>query len=332
MVVGASFEEAVNGAVPPIVPPPSGSDSRSGRKWRVSAGHGAPQRIYWNNVTTGTARGHVKLSDAMPFHGRSAMEISFDDGVGSVGVSNRGLGNEGLVFEAGKLYEGFFFASSSAPVTLEVALRDYTTVKGRGTDIAKQSWYHPGGGQYLRFNFSMVPRSATSCANMSAADAMVNGGSVDCKLPGMHGLGRDHICVKCSGEISVSISQPGHVAIDYVFLQPGEWARLGKLPVLKSTIDKLKQMGVTAIRLGGSFTDPACKPIALLPKSDLQFWLRSLLQSPSSLSALRHKFNMALVLLQITFGSDGQVLHGFDLQSQPPGVLRLKPVGDLSVR
>ena len=92
---------------------------------------------------------------------------------------------------------------------------------------------------------------------MSAADALSNGGSVDCKIPGMHGVGRDHICVKCGGEVAVGLSQPGNATIDYVFLQPGAWARLHQLPVLASTIEAMKSAGITAIRQGGSFPDPS---------------------------------------------------------------------------
>ncbi len=38
------------------------------------------------------------------------------------------------------------------------------------------------------------------------------------------------------------------------FLEPGTWARLGDLPVLKETVTWLQDMGVTVIRQGGSFT------------------------------------------------------------------------------
>ena len=237
MVVGASFEAAVNGIVPPIIAAAS----------TLQAEHGAPQRIYWNNLTTGTAIGHAKLSNATQFHGESSMCLSFaKGGTGFVGVTNRGLGNEGLVFETGKPYDGFLFASSVAAATLEVSLRGTATASG--VALATTTLHHPGGGAWLRFNFSLTPSASTSCVNMSAADAMSNGGSVDCKIPGMHGMGRDHACVKCGGEIAVGLSAPGDASIDYVFLQPGPWARLGTLPVLASTIKAMKAVGVTAIR------------------------------------------------------------------------------------
>jgi len=43
------------------------------------------------------------------------------------------------------------------------------------------------------------------------------------------------------------------VSIDFVFLQPGEWGRFASLPVHRHTVETLQQMGVSAIRFGGSF-------------------------------------------------------------------------------
>ena len=73
-------------------------------------------------------------SDA--FHGHASQKISLGKGGTLAGLSNRGLGNEGLVFHAGKDYTGYFFAKSgrssgpssrsgpTTPVTVTVALRD----------------------------------------------------------------------------------------------------------------------------------------------------------------------------------------------------------------
>jgi hypothetical protein len=59
-----------------------------------------------------------------------------------------------------------------------------------------------------------------------------------------------HICVRCGGEIAVGVVGEGVVNIDYVFVQPGQWGRLGDLPVQLETINWLQRMGVTAIRCG----------------------------------------------------------------------------------
>ena len=184
MVVGASFEAALNGQV---VPPKAAAPDLRGE-----ASSGPRQRIYWNNLTSGSATGGTALSNATQFHGQSSMSLSFaPGGKGFVGVTNRGLGNEGLVFERGKPYEGFFFASSASATVLEVSLRDYTASAGTGATLAKQTLRHPGGGKWLRFNFTLVPSASTVCVNMSVADALWSGGSVDCRLPGMHGSGRE---------------------------------------------------------------------------------------------------------------------------------------------
>ena len=61
-------------------------------------------------------------------------------GTGTVGVANRALSNEGMFFEP-KEYEGYFFATSSKAVTLEVRLENYVTK----TVLAKQTIHFAGG-------------------------------------------------------------------------------------------------------------------------------------------------------------------------------------------
>ncbi len=85
-----------------------------------------------------------------------------------------------------------------------------------------------------------------------------------------------HICVQCGGEIFVGLAAPGTANFDFVYLQPGTWGRFAGQPLVlsversglwrfiwldispclppSSTINTLRQMGITAIRLGGSFT------------------------------------------------------------------------------
>lgn len=78
-----------------------------------------------------------------------------------------------------------------------------------------------------------------------------------------------HICVKCGGEFVIGLNGQGTIHIDYVFLQPGAWGRYGNGSVLKSGVDMLHQMGVTSIRVGGSFTDPAYYFCMFSPRSPL---------------------------------------------------------------
>lgn len=81
----------------------------------------------WNNVTLGTVTATQALDPTVPFNTKPSLSITVQSGPGAAGVSNRGLGNEGLVFEGGQPYEGFLFVQATAPVKLTAMLRDYTT-------------------------------------------------------------------------------------------------------------------------------------------------------------------------------------------------------------
>ena len=73
-------------------------------------------------------------------------------------------------------------------------------------------------------------------------------------------------CVKCGGEFKLSLLSSaagesiggggeggGGVLLNYVFLQPGQWGRVPGLPVLLSAANILHEMGIKAIRQGGSY-------------------------------------------------------------------------------
>ena len=55
----------------------------------------------------------------------------------------------------------------------------------------------------------------------------------------------------------IALAQPGSVHVDYVYLQPGAEGRFGAGPFLKDGVQVLKDMGITSIRLGGSFVSLA---------------------------------------------------------------------------
>ena len=59
--------------------------------------------------------------------------------------------------------------------------------------------------------------------------------------------------MKCAGELQLGLEGPGQVDVDYVVLTPGAWGRVGDLLVKRSTADALLQMGISIIRVGGSF-------------------------------------------------------------------------------
>jgi hypothetical protein len=45
--------------------------------------------------------------------------------------------------------------------------------------------------------------------------------------------------------------------LDFAALHPGDWGRFAGLEVRLDTVENLRNMGVTAIRQGGSFADAA---------------------------------------------------------------------------
>jgi hypothetical protein len=151
------------------------------------------------------------------FHGTPSEEIRLS-GTGAGGVSNRGLGNAGMVFEEGKPYEGFLFASlpAAGSALLVVTLEDYEAKKVLATQTLTITARN--SSDFVRYNFTLTPSAATTCADITpGSDPAVSCG---------HGRPRStigHTCVKCAGQFKISLSKPGSVLVNYAFLQPGQW-------------------------------------------------------------------------------------------------------------
>ena len=176
--------------------------------------------------------------------------------VAAVGVANRGLGNEGLYLEPKKDYEGYLFARGASAAVLTIALEDHTTSPPTTLASANLS-YTKVDGSWQMLNFSkLVPTAGTECEGI----AFGSDPSVDCGTD----VGRpSHVCVKCGGQFAVYLTRGANaralgtgdlsVNVDFVYFQPGSWGRYGDLPVLLSGALLLREMGITAIRQGGSF-------------------------------------------------------------------------------
>eukprot|EP00966_Prymnesium_polylepis_P175806 4069467-Prymnesium_polylepis.1 len=91
-----------------------------------------------------------------------------------------------------------------------------------------------------------MPTSAASCVDIApGSDPTISCGTLPSDA---------HACIRCEGQLTIALTTAGaQVNIDYVFLQPGEWGRYAGLPVLRSTVDALLDMGTKVIRQGGSF-------------------------------------------------------------------------------
>lgn len=196
--------------------------------------------------TVGTA-----TLDGAPFHGmRSLRVVHSGSGAGVVGRRNRGVRNNGFLFEAGHEYEGFVFVAwrsgtRGGAATPVVQLRDYN----RGEIIASAELTMPAArvtsSEFQRWNFTLTPNASTTCTGSSLKKIWL-----------------------CSGEIVVGLRGPsednGHnittVDMDYVVVQPGAWARLADksgrpLPTLRRTVEALQSIGTSLVRIGGSFAE-----------------------------------------------------------------------------
>jgi hypothetical protein len=146
-----------------------------------------PPKSPWAHYASPGVVGSAEIVSTQPFHGKDSLSMTMTSGAGIVGMSNRGLGHEGLVFGAGKQYTGYFFAKASKAVTFSVALVDY--MHGNKT-LASQAVHFPGGN-WTMLNFSLTASGGTGCVGLNASTE-----EVDCGRMGPH----SHICVQCGGE------------------------------------------------------------------------------------------------------------------------------------
>eukprot|EP00048_Salpingoeca_helianthica_P022073 m.16259 g.16259 ORF g.16259 m.16259 type:complete len:806 (-) comp6848_c0_seq2:62-2479(-) len=195
--------------------------------------------VWPNRVGTG---GTVELDAGLPFNGHPSLHI-VQALPQSLGVANRGLGNEGLVFQKNRVYEGYLYAISRTPTTLIVQLQDYINNQVLATTSIFVS---SEAATWTRFDFELTTTGATTCEGIRASDYP----EVDCR----NSKSAAHPCIRCGGQIVVLASGTSNVWINYVFVQPGDWGRFAGLPVLLDTVTWLQRMGVTAIRQGGTFT------------------------------------------------------------------------------
>jgi len=192
-------------------------------------------------VASGSAAGGAFLDAALTFNGNPTLAINFTSGAGTIGRANRGLGNAGVSWVGGKGYSGYVYVSAPAGTAVTIALFD--TVSGTVQDTS--TVISPPGGAFNRFDFTLGPGANTTCVAIPAGSDP----SIDCgALPNA-----DFTCLKCSGEVQVILTAPGVAHVGYVFVSPGSWGTLDGLPVRLDTVQRLQQMGITAIRQGGTY-------------------------------------------------------------------------------
>lgn len=195
----------------------------------------------WNMNSTGNAVGTVALDDTLTFSNHSTLKISFVSGEGTLGSANRGFGNQGMSWIGGKGYSGYIYASAPGGTAITIAAVDTVTGVVQDTSTVITA---PGGG-FHRFDFTLGPSDNTTCVAIPAGSDP----DVDCgNIPN-----DDFACQKCSGSIQVRLESPGEANIGYVFVSPGSWGTFMGLPVRLDTVRSLQQMGISAIRQGGTY-------------------------------------------------------------------------------
>lgn len=196
----------------------------------------------WSVLTDNGAQG----SDALDYNQRFAaaqrpsMHVNFASGSGTVRLVHRGMGNEGLVVQGGKEYEGYFFARATAATTVTVALNDYTS----STPLASTTVNIPGTGVWTQLSFTLTPSASTTCTGITAGSDP----NIDCNSGGFP----DYVCIRCGGELSFGLSSPGDMWVGYARFEPGTWGRVPGVPVRIEAAEILQAMGIKALRYGGS--------------------------------------------------------------------------------
>ncbi|HEV3342691.1 MAG TPA: alpha-L-arabinofuranosidase C-terminal domain-containing protein [Pirellulales bacterium] len=170
----------------------------------------------WRATTRGEAQARFALAADQPFTGSQSQQLEFLSGEGEVGLENRGLNRQGMCFRAGKPYDGYVWLRCQAPAELWVSMED-----GDGARrVAESRLETAGGDDWRRLDFKLTPQADVE-----------------------------------RGRLSVSLRRPGKVALGQVFLQPGEWGRLRKLPDRLDVVEGLIEQKLTLLRYGGSMVN-----------------------------------------------------------------------------
>ena len=177
--------------------------------------------ISWNRRASGG--GLVVLDNTTaPFHGLHSLRLTVpaattNQAPGVAAVTNRGLGNGGMVFKGGADYTGYFFARADdddRAVTVTVRLDAYVSPAGgppgpaaAATTLASAAVVVMGT-EWRMYNYSLTPTRSTTCEDIafgSDPDVRCMAGT-----PGpdgvVDGIGAGHVCQRCGGELVVGIA------------------------------------------------------------------------------------------------------------------------------
>ena len=212
MIFGESFQE----------PPEKGTGTfcaqhpkgRAGKRCLSPFPEAGVSRM-WRPLARGSAVGRFSLETARPLFGAQSQRVEMAGGVGEAGVENRGLNRWGMYFEAGKPYEGLFWAKAKTATVVYAALES-----GDGRNIYDECPLRLSAGDWQRLDFRMTPKMTD-----------------------------------VAGRFAVKLKRPGEVILGYAFLQPGPWGRFKRLPVRRDIAQALVAQGLTVMRYGGAMVN-----------------------------------------------------------------------------
>jgi hypothetical protein len=168
---------------------------------------------FWEKAVSGTPQYKYELvRDGKAYIGRQTQTVSFDGGLGEVGLVNYGLYKSGIRFEKNKPYDGVLRIKSEKPIVVYLSLRDEN-----GSIIAEKPYSLKGYGSYEKVVFELTPGTDTN-----------------------------------KGSFGISLKEKGKIDLGFAFLQPGEWGRVAGYPIRKEFADVLKNLEIKAIRYNGS--------------------------------------------------------------------------------
>ena len=196
----------------------------------------------WTDASDASATGSARLDNTTwlnEAHKAPSLLLNFTGGVGQIGWANRGMGGEGLWVQGGSPYEGFLWVLAPGGAALAVSLRP----RGGGSPFASAALTAASSPDWQRLNFTITPSETSVCDTIAAGSDP----TVDCGvLPPVVGTA----CVRCSAEFVVGLTAPGTARVGFVDLGPGEWGSVTTLS--KRTLDVVREMGITVVRMGGS--------------------------------------------------------------------------------
>jgi hypothetical protein len=204
----------------------------------------------WSVASDSTAQGIAKLDNstsaawANPNCLAPSLLLNYTGGTGILGWANRGMGGEGLwIAPGGREYQGTLIVRSETPGTsIYVVIRPRGG--GNGAPLAEAHIPINTTGTWEVIPFTLTPSTeGTSCDTITPGSDP----TIDCGIvPPVVG----NVCVKCGGEFVVGLDAPGVARVGFVDLGPGAWGSF--ITLASNTVQTVKQMGITAIRMGGS--------------------------------------------------------------------------------